>query len=154
MHRSHEKGARCGEDAMTTLEDLKAEAKRLRSALAATGQAFTHSQSLEMLAKQKGYRDWNTLHAAIGNQPPRPPVDVGQTVDGAYLGHAVRGEILAVRRFGDGRYRIKLDLEAPVDVSAFEGMEVLRRRLNANIGGDGATIEKTSGGVPHLKLAL
>ena len=141
----------------TPIEDLKTEARRLRSALAATGQTLTHSQSLEALARQKGYRDWNTLHAAMGNQPPSPvapPVTLGQIVAGAYLGKPVRGEIIGVRRLGDGRFRIKLELETPVNVSAFEGMDVVRKRLNANIGADGRTAEALSDGTPQLSLDL
>ena len=124
----------------TPIEDLKAEAKRLRAALAASGHALSHSQSLEALARQRGYRDWNTLHAAMGNQPPKPPIALGDVVEGVYLGHPLRGEVIAVHALGDGRVRIKLDLEAPVNVSAFDGMDVWRRRLNANIGRDGATV--------------
>lgn len=139
---------------MTPIEDLKAEAKRLRSALADTGQNLSHSQALEALARQHGYRDWNTLHAALGNQPPKPPIALGDTVTGAYLGHPITADVIGVRALGDGRYRVKLDLETPVNVSAFPSMEVLRRRLNANIQANGETIEKTSNGAPQLRLNL
>ena len=136
----------------TPIEDLKAQAKRLRAALADTGQPLTHSQALEALARQRGYRDWNTLHAAIGNQPPAPPIALGDRVTGAYLGHAIAAEVIGLRSLGDGRYRVKLDLETPVNVSAFPAMEVLRRRLNANIKANGETVEKTSDGEPQLRL--
>ena len=138
----------------TPIEDLKAQAKRLRSALAATGQTLTHSQSLEALARQRGYRDWNTLHAAMGNQPPAPPVALGDEVSGTYLGRPIRGEIIGVRALGDGRFRIKLDLAEPVNVSAFEAMDVWRKRLNASIRPTGETVEKTSNGEPQLRLQL
>lgn len=141
--------------AMTTpIEDLKAEAKRLRTALAEKGQPVTHSQSLELLAKQRGYRDWNTLHAATGNQPPKPPVALGDLVSGVYLGRDFTAEVIGLQALADGRFRIKLDLETPVNVSAFKGMDVWRRRLNANIRATGETVEKTSDGQPQLRLAL
>lgn len=138
----------------TMIEDLKTEAKRLRTALAASGQTLSHSQSLEALARQKGYRDWNTLHAAIGNAPPGPPFAVGQHVTGRYLGHKVRGEIIGLNARSDGRYRVKLELDERVNVSAIEGMDVWRKRLNANVRRSGETVETTSDGQPHLALDL
>ena len=138
----------------TAIEDLKNQAKRLRVALSETGRPITHSQALEALARQRGYRDWNTLHAAMGNQPPGPPVALGDHVTGAYLGHAISAEVIGVRALGDGRFRVKLELDRPVNVSAFPAMEVLRRRLNANIARDGTTVEKTSDGEPQLRLHL
>jgi hypothetical protein len=49
---------------------VKEQAKRLRAKLAAHGAVVGHSQVLEVIAHQYGYRDWNTFHAAIGNHPP------------------------------------------------------------------------------------
>lgn len=138
----------------TPIEDLKTEAKRLRSALAETGRQISHAQALEALARQRGYRDWNTLHAAMGNQPPPSPVALGDRVTGAYLGKRISAVVIGARALGDGRHRVKLDLDRPVDVSAFPAMEVLRRRLNANIKPTGETVEKTSNGQPQLRLDL
>lgn len=138
----------------TTIEDLKTQAKRLRAALTEAGKPMSHSQALEALARQRGYRDWNTLHAAIGNQPPGPPVALGDIVTGAYLGHPIEAKVVGLSGLGDGRYRVKLDLATPVNVSAFPAMEVLRRRLNANIRANGETIEKTSDGQPQLRLNI
>jgi hypothetical protein len=42
---------------------LKAQAKRLRSALAKLGAQLSHSHCLEAIAAVHGQRDWNTLHA-------------------------------------------------------------------------------------------
>ncbi|MEL7465030.1 MAG: glyoxalase superfamily protein [Pseudomonadota bacterium] len=138
----------------TAIEDLKCQAKRLRTALSETGRQITHSQALEAIARQRGYRDWNTAFAAMGNQPPGPPVALGDHVTGAYLGHPIAAEVIGVRLLSDGRFRVKLELDHPVNVSAFPAMEVLRRRLNANIARDGATVEKTSSGEPQLRLNL
>jgi hypothetical protein len=44
--------------------DPKAMASRLRTRLAANGTEITHSQALELVAAQLGYRDWNTCAAA------------------------------------------------------------------------------------------
>ncbi|MEZ5914292.1 MAG: glyoxalase superfamily protein [Parvularculaceae bacterium] len=90
-----------------SLEDLKAQAKRLRAALAQDGDFISHSEALELLAKQLGFRDWNTLHAAAGNRPPPP--QIGDRVAGAYLGQRFEGEIIAVSALSGGRYRVTID---------------------------------------------
>lgn len=130
---------------------LKAEAKDLRALSAAP---MTHSRSLEVLAHRYGLSDWNTLRAnARPEQAPAPRL--GQRVEAVYLGHPVTGIIHAVRAMGSsGAHRIAIDLDKPVNVSAFESMEVLRRRLQATIGPDGTTVEKTSDGIPHLQVRL
>ena len=139
---------------MPTIEDLKSQAKRLRASLA-NNSPITHSQALEAVARQHGYKDWNTIHAACGNAPPGPPWQVGQTVTGAYLGKPVRGTIRSVRSWAEGRmFRITLDLETPVNVSAFDSFEVTRRRLTATLDRNGETVEKITGGTPQLKLDL
>ncbi len=60
---------------LPTLDALKSQAKRLRTELAHAGTELGHSRALELMAKQYGYKDWNTLHAAVGNlgiQPHQP----------------------------------------------------------------------------------
>lgn len=137
--------------AIPAVSTLKAEAKDLRR-LSTT--PMTHSRSLEMLAQRYGINDWNTLRAsAAPEQAPAPRL--GQRVEAVYLGHPVTGVIHAVRSMGpSGTHRVVIDLDKPVNVSAFESMEVLRRRLQATIGPDGATVEKTSDGRPHLQVRL
>lgn len=140
---------------LPTVESAKAHAKRLRASLNKAGTEISHSKALELVAEQHGYRDWNTLHAAIGNMPPGPPVSVGQTVVGAYLGKPFRGEVLGVRSMGQHElYRVTLRFEEPVNVSAFESFEVLRRQVSANIDRNGTTTEKTSNGLPQMTLSL
>ncbi|ANK83516.1 MAG: hypothetical protein TEF_15075 [Rhizobiales bacterium NRL2] len=137
------------------LDELKRQAKRLRASLEAAGQTVGHGRALELIAHQHGYRDWNTLHAAIGNRPPPPPLSVGQQVRGRYLGKGFTGEIVGLRQLGeDGRYRVALRFEDPVNVSAFESMTILRRQITAVVDRRGVTAEKTSDGVPHLRLEL
>lgn len=140
---------------LPTLESAKAHAKRLRTSLNRTGTEISHSKALELVAEQHGYRDWNTLHAAIGNTRPGPPVSVGQTVTGTYLGKRFRADILGVRSMGQQElFRITLRFEEPVNVSAFDSFEVLRRQVSANIGRDGVTAEKTSNGLPQMSIDL
>lgn len=137
---------------MPTIEELKSQAKRLRASLAGSN-PLSHSQALEAVARQHGFKDWNTIHAACGNAPPGPPWQVGQTVTGAYLGKPVRGTIKSVREWAEGQmFRISLDLDEPVNVSAFDSFDVLRRRLSATLSREGETVEKITGGTPQLKL--
>ena len=136
-----------------SIEAAKAQAKRLRTDLAASGTQISHSQSLELVAHQYGCRDWNTIHAALGNRQPGPPITVGQTVGGQYLGRDFRGEVLSVRRLGDeGRFRITVRFDEPVNVSGFDSFEVLRRQVSATVDRQGRTAEKTSNGLPQMAL--
>ena len=47
----------------TASSDYKTHARRLREALAADGIAVSHGKALELVARQNGARDWNTLSA-------------------------------------------------------------------------------------------
>ncbi|MCR9129525.1 MAG: glyoxalase superfamily protein [Alphaproteobacteria bacterium] len=134
------------------LSTLKDQARRLRAALEAEGDFITHSHALELIARQRGYRDWNTLHAAAGNRP-RDPFTVGARVRGRYLGQAFAGELLAVRRLSDGKaYAVTVDFDEPVDVVRFEGFSNLRKRVNATVRLNGESVERTSDGRAHLEL--
>ncbi|MBY8850328.1 VOC family protein [Saccharothrix sp. MB29] len=91
---------------MTTVDDAKAMARRLRAGLAASGTAITHSRALELVAHQLGHRDWNTCHAALSAPAGPLLVPVLRTFPGdqahafycGYLGFRVDWE----HRFGDG----------------------------------------------------
>jgi hypothetical protein len=67
---------------LPSIEALKNHARRLRAKLRSDENEISHSRSLEMLAHQFGYRDWNTLHAAAGNGPPVGPVPLDQRCAG------------------------------------------------------------------------
>ena len=59
--------------------NVKAEARRLRGELAARGLTLGHSESLELLARTRGFRDWNTLSAHLlrsssATAPPEAPL--------------------------------------------------------------------------------
>jgi hypothetical protein len=51
---------------MRTYKDAKAMAKSLRDCLAARSVLLSHSECLEIVAKQFGIADWNTLSAKLG----------------------------------------------------------------------------------------
>ncbi len=130
------------------VEDLKAQAKRLRDKLHVTGTAISHSAALELVAHQYGARDWNTLRAQSGN---KMILQVGQRVQGRYLGQAFTGEIRALTSLGDGAHRrVTLHFDEPVDVVQFDSFSSLRQRVSGVIGWDGRSPRRTSNGLPQL----
>ena len=136
------------------IDTMKAQAKRLRESLRDAGQAISHAQALELVARQHGHRDWNTAHAAAGN---RPPVQwhVGQILTGTYLGQRFLGEVHAVERMGEsGQYRVTLQFDEPVDVVTFEGFSNFRQRVTVILAPDGTTVAKTSNGEPHMRVDI
>ena len=137
------------------IAELKAQAKRLRAALVDDGDFIPHSESLELLAKQYGFRDWNTLHAAIGNRPPLAPLMPGSRVAGTYLGQAFAGRVLSAGALQADPSRIKVTIlfDDAVDVVRFESFSAFRRRVSATLDRTGRTVETTSDGRPHLELA-
>ena len=140
---------------LPTIETLKSQAKRLRVALKADGRQIGHGDALELLARQHGYRDWNTLHAAIGNQMPPHPLFVGERVRGQYLGQAFDGEVKGLSVLATpGRYRVTFEFDEAVDVVAFDSFSNFRKRVSCIIDRAGVTMEKTSDGRPHLQVHL
>lgn len=134
-------------------EAAKTQAKALRRALSAQGQDISHSQSLELVAKTLGFKDWNTLHAKTGNAP-RPPVALGQIIQGRYLQQPFVAEVLGVTQLSDGRYSVTLQLAEAVDVVTFDSFSNFRSRITKVIGADGRAFDRTSDGVPHLEIDL
>ncbi len=55
---------------MRSIDEAKAMAKRLRSALASNTIEVTHGASLELVAAQLGHRDWNTAAATLNSDDP------------------------------------------------------------------------------------
>lgn len=136
---------------LPSLEAAKAQAKALRAALSDEGREISHSAALELVAKSHGLRDWNTLHAAIGNRPP-PPLAPGQLVEGRYLKQDFLAEVLGVTQLSEGRWEVVLEFDRPVDVVTFDSFSNFRSRVRKVIGADGRSFDTTSDGVPHLVL--
>ncbi|NVK34900.1 MAG: hypothetical protein HWE23_10500 [Rhodobacteraceae bacterium] len=138
---------------LPSINEAKAQAKRLRTTLEADGKGISHCKALEIVAHQHGYRDWNTLFAAIGNRPPKL-VSVGDRIKGRYLSQPFEADVLAVEMVGEDWMRVTLDLDEAVDVVTFDSFSSFRKRVRGLIGPKGSTREKTSDGVPHLELDL
>lgn len=144
-----------GNTPLPSIEDLKSQARRLRATLSDQGTAIGHGRALELLARQYGYRDWNTLHAAVGNRPPPCPVALGGRVRGHYLGQAFEGEVIGLVALGAAdRFRVTVAFDDPVDVVTFESFSAYRRRVTCVIDRDGVTAERTSNGRPHMVLQV
>ncbi|WP_417483453.1 glyoxalase superfamily protein [Maricaulis sp.] len=139
---------------LPALEVLKAQAKRLRQSLTAEGNFISHSEALELLAHQHGYRDWNTLHAAAGNRPASP-LALGAHITGLYLGQPFKGEIIALAQLNHGsHYRLTIDFDEPVDVVTFDSFSAFRKRVNCTVGADGKSPALTGDGKPQMVIAV
>ncbi|KZK88546.1 hypothetical protein PsAD46_02504 [Pseudovibrio sp. Ad46] len=138
---------------LPSLSALKTQAKQLRAALEKRGEAISHSQTLELIARQQGYKDWNTLYAAVGNRPPVSFLRPGDRVAGKYLGRRFAAEVLGVQSsVAAHRVRLTLHFDEPVDVVSFKSFSAYRQRVTCTVNADGMTSEKTSDGEPHMVL--
>ncbi|MES0862252.1 glyoxalase superfamily protein [Ruegeria sp. SCPT10] len=135
-------------DSIAPVTELKSQAKRLREALKTTGVFVSHSAALELLARQHGVRDWNTLTAIAGS---RMHLSVGDRVKGRYLGQPFTAQIRGLTVLGDGaQRRLTLQFDAPVDVVRFDSFSAIRQRVTGVIGWDGRSTRCTSDGEPQL----
>lgn len=141
---------------MPSLDAIKNQARRLRSRLVQEGDPINHSRSLELIAVQYGFRDWNTLHAALGNRPGIESLHPGCRVRGRYLGQPFSAKLLGIemRNQAGDRYRVVLELDEPVDVVTFDSFSAFRKRVTGIVGADGISRERTSNGLPQLEISL
>ncbi|WP_281017401.1 MULTISPECIES: glyoxalase superfamily protein [unclassified Minwuia] len=146
------------EKLQTHADNLKQQARRLRTTLAGSGQAISHAQALEAVAKQHGFRDWNTAAAHVPTRAPRPNIlrlMPGDRVTGEYLGQPFRGEVRSVNVISKDRLtRISVEFDEAVDVVSFESFSSWRKRVTSQIGPDGVSPQKRSDGTPHMRIGL
>ena len=134
-----------------SIQSLKSEAKALREERAKAGTPLAHGAALEEVARQHGYRDWNTASAALPDCIAIP-VQVGQRVEGTYLGRPFAGLVVAMKLLADMRhYEVTVAFDKPVNVSRFD-WPIERRRVTATVGLDGVSPAHTSDGEPHMRL--
>lgn len=117
-------------------EQFKAQAKRLRKALAARDVAISHAGSLELLAQSHGYRDWNTAIAMARRNIPTNVSDlgIGKRFAGSYLGHAVTGLIRSINATATpGVFRVEVHLDHAVDVVESKRFHGYRQRIASRI---------------------
>ena len=137
---------------LPSVANLKAQAKRLRAALAAKGQDISHSQALELLSAQYGFKDWNTASATAA-RPNEMQFAVGSRVSGSYLKQPFDGEVLSLSRIvTTGHYRVTIKFDTPVDVVTFDSFSAFRSRVVVVITSDGVAVKRTSDGEPYLRM--
>ena len=138
------------------IDELKLQARRLRQAMNDHGDAISHSTALELVAKQYGTRNWNTLSALAVkmNNDTKPPLVIGATISGRYLNQAFTGKILTITERSDGLYEISIHFDKPVDVVTFESFSAFRQRITALIDHTGVSPRKTSNGLSQLILDI
>lgn len=134
-------------------EWAKAQARALRAELARSGKVISHSQALERVARRNGYRDWNTMAAALKDGDSLP-FAFGERVRGLYLGHPFAGTVHRVSQDEPGWTRVVIDFDVPIDVVKFASFSNFRQRVRGRIGPLGRTREVTSDGVPHLQIDM
>ncbi|MDV7141883.1 glyoxalase superfamily protein [Tropicimonas sp. TH_r6] len=134
-----------------TLENAKAQAKALRQALEQAGTQVSHAQALELIARQHGARDWNTLHARLTQRNTAPELALGVRVKGQYLGQAYCGEIVGLSG-SEAHRHVEIKLDQPVDTVRFESFSNWRHRIRGTLDMDRRSHRKTSDGTPHLSV--
>lgn len=133
-----------------TIEEAKAHAKSLRRGLAEDGTVLSHAQALELVARQNGARDWNTLSARLAKADSAPaPFHCQQRVQGWYLGQAFKGEITALSCSGS-HYSVTVRFDEPVDTVTFDSFSNMRRVVRGVVDLKGYSVRKTSNGTSHL----
>ena len=148
-----------GATGLPSLGDAKDQARRMRAELAAVGVRIGHSQALERVAHRHGFRDWNTLAAAIARDPKQEKRSartwaVDDRVRGRYLAQPFTARVASVETLEPGWVRLALDLDEAVDVVTFDSFSAFRKWIRGVIGPDGRTRERTSDGRPHIELDL
>ncbi|MDR2310975.1 MAG: hypothetical protein LBE54_08320 [Brucellaceae bacterium] len=138
------------------IEELKLQARRLRQAMNDHGDAISHSTALELIAKQYGIRDWNTLSALAAkiSNDTKLPLVIGATISGRYLNQTFTGKILTITERSDGLYEISIHFDKPVDVVTFESFSAFRQRITALVDHTGISPRKTSNGLSQLILDI
>ncbi|RGP35532.1 glyoxalase superfamily protein [Pseudotabrizicola alkalilacus] len=132
-----------------TIDEAKAQAKALRAGLLTQGTPISHAQALELVAKQQGAKDWNTLHARLALRNTPPELALGDRVRGRYLGQPFAGKVVGLSGPA-GHRQVEIRFDAPVDVVKFESFSNLRHQVRATIDENGRSHRHTSDGVPQL----
>lgn len=144
--------------------DYKLHARRLRDALAAEGIAVSHGKALDIVARQNGVRDWNTLAAAprsandtpADNQKQAYPFTVGDRVEGTFNGRPAQGRVIGLAEtIKPDLWRVTVRFDPPVDASISPNFTAERRRVEMVVGVDGRSrrLTGTETGVMDLRRA-
>jgi hypothetical protein len=136
--------------------DYKIHARKLRDALAADGITVSHTKALELVAKQNGARDWNTLAARPAMEGSAVPFAVGENVSGTFNGSPAQGRVIGLEEtIKPDLWRVTVAFNPPVNASTSEHFAAERRRVQMVVGVDGRTrrLTGTETGVMALRKA-
>lgn len=143
--------------------DYKNNARRLRDALASEGIAVSHAKALELVARQEGVRDWNTLAArpvatpvsAKADEPKAAvPFAVGENVAGTFNGNPAQGRVIGLEEtIKPDLWRVTVAFNPPVDVSTSKLFSSERRRIQMVVGADGRSRRLTGTETGVMALA-
>lgn len=135
-----------------TTTDLKTEARHYRAAQLDAGRSISHAQSLEMVARFHGFRDWNTA-AGVLPVTRGPAYAVSQRIEGTFLKQPFTGTIIGVAAMGAGdMFKLTIQFDEPVDVVTFDSFSAYRHRVDATVTREGISPSRTSDGAPHMVI--
>ena len=149
-------------DTTTMSTDFKAQARRLREALAAEGVSVSHGKALELVARQNGARDWNTLSARASTarpdipagKIPAAPFSVGEPVVGTFNGRPAKGRVFGLEEtIKPDLWRATIAFDPPVDASTSAHFSAERRRVTMVVGADGRSRRLTGTETGVMALA-
>lgn len=141
----------------TTSSDYKAHARRLRDALAAEGIGVSHGKALDIVARQHGARDWNTLSAQADAPAPREvaaPFAVGDHVEGTFNDRPAHGRVIGLAEtIKPDLWRVTVKFSPPVDASTSSAFRAERTRVEMIVGADGRSRRLTGTETGVMALA-
>ncbi len=140
--------------------DYKSHARRLRDALAAEGVDVSHGKALDIVARQHGARDWNTLSAKANAPAPRngearvPPFAVGDRVEGTFNDRPAHGRVIGLAEtIKPDLWRVTVKFSPPVDASTSPAFRAERTRVEMVVGADGRSRRLTGTETGVMALA-
>lgn len=142
-----------------TTTHFKHQARRLRQALGEEGINISHGKALDLVARQSGTRDWNTL-AATGVKVEKEQVEehtapyrVSQRVSGMFHSTAFEARIIGVEEtIKPDLWRITLQFDPAINVAVSPNLSMLRRRFTVVVGADGKSRRLTGSESGNIAL--
>ncbi len=138
---------------LPTAAQAKDQARQMRTKAGRDGAPLGHAKSLEIVAHRHGFRDWNTMSAAIANGPPHGWT-VGSKVKGRFLSKPFTAHVVSVANVKPQWFRLELQLEEAIDVVTSDGFSNFRSRISGVVGPKGHSMERTSNGHAQLEVDL
>ena len=114
---------------MRSIQEVKIRAKNIRDAVKTEGYPITHTESLEVVSRLEGYRNWNTFSSHLKNSATLLPNSSGWWVTGDESEHYEVGRDSAVLFNDLPAAIIRSKPSAPASTRSFA---TLMRSVDAN----------------------